>query len=139
MASTKVLTMYQESHFLLHPFHHFFLSLPPPNPGTASTGIIFPFTYMCTQYLHHIHRPRALFYLLPPPTGTNPPRQNLFCPPVLWFCKRKKWHLCLFKIATQGVFLWHIHVYMYYNPNWFMSSIFLFSTIVCFLWWFQQA
>jgi hypothetical protein len=24
-------------------------------------------------------------------------------------CKRKKWHFCLSKIATQGVSLWHFH------------------------------
>jgi hypothetical protein len=42
----------------------------------------------------------------------------------------------LFKIATQGVFLWHFHVYMYYSPNWFIS-IFLLSTLVPFLWLFQ--
>jgi hypothetical protein len=28
--------------------------------------------------------------------------------------KRKKWHFCLFKIATEGVSLWHLHIYMYY-------------------------
>jgi hypothetical protein len=44
----------------------------------------------------------------------------------------------LFKIATQGVSLWHFHVYIYYNPNWFISTIFLLSTLVPFLWWFQQ-
>jgi hypothetical protein len=44
----------------------------------------------------------------------------------------------LFKIATQRVSMWHFHVYMYYNPNWFISSIFLLSTLVSFLWWFQQ-
>jgi hypothetical protein len=31
----------------------------------------------------------------------------------------------LFMVATQGVSLWHFHVYMYYNPHWFISSIFL--------------
>jgi hypothetical protein len=45
----------------------------------------------------------------------------------------------LFKIATQGVSLRHFHVYMYYNLNWFISPIFLLSTLVPFLWWFQQA
>jgi hypothetical protein len=44
----------------------------------------------------------------------------------------------LFKIATQGVSLWHFHVNMYYNLNWFISSIFLLSTLVPFLWWLQQ-
>jgi hypothetical protein len=36
----------------------------------------------------------------------------------------------LFKIATQGVSLWQVHVYMYYNLNWFISSIFLLSTLL---------
>jgi hypothetical protein len=44
----------------------------------------------------------------------------------------------LFKIATQGVFLWHFHVCMYCTPNWFISSIFLLSALDPFLWWFQQ-
>jgi hypothetical protein len=67
--------------------------------------------------------------------------QDLFLLLVLWFCrrkknKRKKWHFCLFKIkiATQGVSLWQFHVYMYYNPSWFISCIFLHSTLVPFLW-----
>jgi hypothetical protein len=34
---------------------------------------------MFTQYLHHIHPPSPLSYLLLPPTGTN-----LFLP--IWFC-----------------------------------------------------
>jgi hypothetical protein len=66
------------------------------------------------------------------------PRQDLFCLLVLWFCKRKKkCHYFLFKIALQGVSLWHFHVRMYYNPNWFISSILLLFTLVPF-WWFQQ-
>jgi hypothetical protein len=44
----------------------------------------------------------------------------------------------LFKIAIQGISLWHFHVYMYYNLNWFIPSIFLLSILVPFLWWFQQ-
>jgi hypothetical protein len=44
----------------------------------------------------------------------------------------------MFKIAIQGVLLWHIHVCMYYNLNWFILSIFLLSTLVPFLRWFQQ-
>jgi hypothetical protein len=44
----------------------------------------------------------------------------------------------LLKIALQGIFLWHFHVHMYYNLNWFISSIFLLSPLVTFLWWFQQ-
>jgi hypothetical protein len=44
----------------------------------------------------------------------------------------------LFKIPIQSVSLWHFHAYMYYNPNWFIPFIFLFSTLVPFLWWFHQ-
>jgi hypothetical protein len=28
-------------------------------------------------------------------------------------------------------------IYMHYKPNWFISSTFLHSTLVPFLWWFQ--
>jgi hypothetical protein len=66
------------------------------------------------------------------------PRQDLFCPLVLWFVNEKNSHFCLFKIATQGVSLCHFHVYMYYSSSWFISSIFHLSTLVPFLWWFQQ-
>jgi hypothetical protein len=36
-------------------------------------------------------------FLTPSPSHRcQPPKQDLFCPPVLWFCKRKKWHfVCL--------------------------------------------
>jgi hypothetical protein len=50
----------------------------------------------------------------------------------------KKRHFCLHKIALQGISLWHFHVYMYYNLNWFIPSIFLLFTLVLLLWWFQQ-
>jgi hypothetical protein len=33
-------------------------------------------------------------------------------------------------MATQGVSLWHFHVYMYYSLIWFIPSIFLLSTLV---------
>jgi hypothetical protein len=73
--------------------------LPFPIPGTVATAIIFPFVYICTQYLYYIHPPTPFPHILPLPTGTNYPRQDLFCPTVLWFCKRKKLTF-LFKIAT---------------------------------------
>jgi hypothetical protein len=72
------------------------------------------------------------------------PVQDLFHPPVLWFCRRKKrkrktWYFSLFeiKVTTQRVSLWYFHVYMYFNPNWFISSSFLHSALVPFLGWFQ--
>jgi hypothetical protein len=33
----------------------YILPLPTPIPGIVSKGIIFPFTYIYTQYLYHIH------------------------------------------------------------------------------------
>jgi hypothetical protein len=84
------------------------------------------------------YSPSYIFYMSSPSHWYQLPRQDLFCLPVLslYF---KKWHFCLFKIAIQGVsFLWHFYVYMYYNLSWFIPSSFLFSTLVPFLWWFQQ-
>jgi hypothetical protein len=78
-----------------------------------------------------------------PPTVTKPCRQDLFCPSVLWFCirkkekKKEKWHFYLFKIATQGVSLWHFHVYMYYSLIGVISYVFFLSTLIPFLLWFQ--
>jgi hypothetical protein len=43
----------------------------------------------------------------------------------------------LFKIATHRISLWHFHVYRNYCPIWFISSVFLLSTLVPFLWLFQ--
>jgi hypothetical protein len=60
----------------------FFLSLLPL-PGTVSTDIIFPFTYIFTKYLHYTHPPTPFPHLLSPPTSINPLSQDLFCPPVL--------------------------------------------------------
>jgi hypothetical protein len=44
------------------------LLYPPPIPGIIPTGIVFAFTYMCTQYLHHIHllhsfKNRVIYYI----------------------------------------------------------------------------
>jgi hypothetical protein len=46
-------------------------------------------------------------------------------------------HLCSLNITIQGVSLWHFHVYMCCNLNWFIPSIFLLSILVLFIWWFQ--
>jgi hypothetical protein len=59
------------------PFYHCSLFLPPAIPGIVSVGIIFAFTYKCTQYLYHIHPPTHFPHFLPLPTGINPPWQDL--------------------------------------------------------------
>jgi hypothetical protein len=73
-----------------------------------------------------------------PHTGTNFPDRT--CSDLLFsnLVKEKKWNFCLFKIAIHRVPLWHFQVYMYHNPNFFISSIFLLSTLVPFLWQLQQ-
>jgi hypothetical protein len=48
------------------PFPHFI-------PGIVSKGLIFPFTYLCTQYLNCIHPPTPFPHLLPPSAGNNTP------------------------------------------------------------------
>jgi hypothetical protein len=100
-----------------------FFMFPPPVPRIVSTGLIFPFSYMST-YFHHIHLLHP-FLMSPAHTGTNP-QTGLVLPscPLFW---RKTF---LFKVAVQWVSLWHFRVYVYYNPNWFIPSIFLLSTLV---------
>jgi hypothetical protein len=72
VAVTKVLTICQIYHTWIHALHHSSLSSTPPIHVIISTGIIFPFTYMCTQYLYYIHSPTPFSHILPFPTGTNP-------------------------------------------------------------------
>jgi hypothetical protein len=66
----------------------------PATSGIVLTGIIFTLTYTYTEYLHHIHIYTPFSATFPPPTGTNTPphtsRQDLLCPPVLQFYRRKK-------------------------------------------------
>jgi hypothetical protein len=74
--------------------------------------------------------------LSPPPTSpTSTDTSDRTCSTLLFsdFVKEKKWYFCLLMVATQGVSLWHFHVYMYYNLNGFIASIFLLSTLVSFL------
>jgi hypothetical protein len=62
-------------------FIHEYIKLPPYSPPT-------PFPYSLT-----------------PPTGANPPTGPIYLP-VLHFWKKNQF--CLFKIAIQGVSLWHL-------------------------------
>jgi hypothetical protein len=65
---------------------------PPllPFPGIVLTSIIFPFTYICAQYLHYVHSPSPFPLFFSPLTDTNTSRQDLLHSPVLQFCIRKK-------------------------------------------------
>jgi hypothetical protein len=42
----------------------------PPSLEEFQKVSFFPFTYMCTQFLHHIYLPTPFPLILPPPTGT---------------------------------------------------------------------
>jgi hypothetical protein len=77
---------------------------------------------MCTQYLHHIHPPVPLSPHPPclPLVSTSPDRT---CSALLFS------NFVKIKIVIQGVSLWHFNVCMYYTLNWYISSIFLFSTL----------
>jgi hypothetical protein len=60
----KVLTIYQIYHTWTHHLHHSpFSSFSIL--GAVSSGLIFPFTYTCTQYLYHIHPPTPFPTSLP--------------------------------------------------------------------------
>jgi hypothetical protein len=98
------------------PLSFFFIS-PPPIPGVVSTGLIFPFTYMSTQYLQHIHPHTPFPYILSPPTGTKL-QTGLVLPSVLNFCKKNDICVCLG--CYTRCFTVTFHVYMYYNLNWFV-------------------
>jgi hypothetical protein len=109
----------------IHPLHHSSLS-PHPYSWNSFNRYHFPiYVYMCTQYLRHTHSPIPFPHTLVL-TTLHPCR---ICSALLFsnFVKaKKKWYFCSFKIATQGVSLWHFHVYLYYSPIRFISSLFLF-------------
>jgi hypothetical protein len=76
--------------YLNSPLPPLFFIAPPPIPQIVSTGLIFQFTCICTQYLDYIYPLTPFSHLLPPlPTGTNSLRQDLFHPSILWVCKVK--------------------------------------------------
>jgi hypothetical protein len=137
---TKVLTIYQIYHNWTHLHHH--SSLSSSHSWNSFNRSHFSFTFMCTQYLHHIHLPSPFPHLLPlPSVPTPPPQAGPILPSFSLILykkkKKKKLFFCLFEIATQGVFLWHFHVYMYYSTICFISSIILLFTLVPFLLLFQ--
>jgi hypothetical protein len=100
---TKVPATCEIYHTWIHLFHHSPLSSSPPPIPDSFNRSHFPITYMCTQYLHHIHPPTPFPLLFSLPTGTNPPssphRHGLFHPPILQLVKEKNDIFCSFKIA----------------------------------------
>jgi hypothetical protein len=133
VAFTKVLTTYQIYHTWIYLLHHSPLSLLPSwNSFNRCHCSIYIHVYTVfaiysSSYSFPTSSLCSCWYFPPHQTGPVSPSCSLILQ------KKNKWHFWLFKITTQGVSLWHFHVYMYYNPNWFISSIFLLSTLVPFL------
>jgi hypothetical protein len=125
VAFRKVLTMYQTCLAWIDPSR--ILSYPlSPIPGIVSKGIIFNLHIRVRVFALYLLSHTLLWTSFPHPLESTPPART--CSTFLFshFVKERKNYFCFIKIATQRVSLWHFVVYMYYNPNWFMSSIFLF-------------
>jgi hypothetical protein len=91
---------------------------------------------MCSQYLYNIHPPNSL-----PTSPISPLVPTPQAGPVLPSYSRK-WHFCLFKIAIQGVSLWHFRTYvlepelahlLYFSPFYLSPLLMLISTGLKFL------
>jgi hypothetical protein len=130
---TKVLTIY---HSLIHSLHQSPLSSLSPHSWNIFNRSHFSIFIHENTIFPPYSPPFPFPYKLPIPLVLFP-GQDLFYLPALCFWKNI---FCLFKVFIQGVSLWYFHVYMYYNPNWFIPFIFLFllSILIPFLWWFQQ-
>jgi hypothetical protein len=123
----KSFMMSQIYHTWIHPLHH---SPLPPHLHSWNSFSIFIHVYIVFTLYSPSH---TLSHLIPPSHQYQPSQAGPVLPScslILWTFL--KWHLYLFKIATQGVCLWHFHAYIYYNLNWFIS-VFLLSTLVPFL------
>jgi hypothetical protein len=55
------------------------LDPPPSIHRIISTGLIFPFTYMCTQYFYHINPPYHFLTSSPLPLVPTPQKRLQFC------------------------------------------------------------
>jgi hypothetical protein len=88
---TNFLTIYQIFHTWIHSLHCSPL-FTSPIPGVVSIHIIYPFTYMCTQYLYSICT-TPFPHLLPTSHSYQPCRKDLCHPHVLLF------FFCLFICA----------------------------------------
>jgi hypothetical protein len=72
VAFTKVFTIYQIYHTCIQPLHN---SLPPFLEQFRHI-LFFLFTYMCTQYLPHIHPPSHYPHFLPLSPAPTPPERT---------------------------------------------------------------
>jgi hypothetical protein len=130
VAFIKALIIYQIYHIWIHLLHHSSLFPPFPIPKIVAIIILFHF-YTCAHSIVLYSPSQTISPPLPPSHWYQ------HHPLLLDFVKEQKRDFYLFKITIQGVPLWHFHVHMYCSTNWFIS-IFLLSSLVPFLWWFQE-
>jgi hypothetical protein len=138
VAFIKVLTIYQIYPTWIHPLHFSPLS-PLPHSWSSFSRSQFSHLHTCVHSICTVFTLLHSFPTSSPSTGINPPPSaQSTCPSCsLIVYKKQKWCFCFLKIAIQRVFLWHFHVFMYYNPNWLISCIFLLSVLLPLLCWFQ--
>jgi hypothetical protein len=115
-----------------------------PNSWSSFNSYHFCIYLHVYSFLHCIHPPTPFPHHLP---NTQRPTfshwAGLLHPPVLWFCRIKKrkdktkkndilavWD----KVSYTGSFLVIFPCIYVFNHNWFISSNFLHSTLVPFLW-----
>jgi hypothetical protein len=116
---TKVLTIY---HILIHPLHH-----SPLSPSCYSWDSFnrSRFSIFIHEYIIFLlHSSSYILSLYPTPSHWYLLLERTYY--TFLFSIFEKRYFCLLKIAIQGVSLWHFHVCMYYNPYWFIISVFLF-------------
>jgi hypothetical protein len=98
-------------HTWVYTLHHVPLSTLPHSCFKRFHFSIYMYVYM----VFALHSPSQTLSSPPPHTHTlvrTPTGRT--CSALLFsnFVKRKKWHFCLFKVATQGVSLQHFQEYM---------------------------
>jgi hypothetical protein len=77
------------------------------------------------------YSPSFTLSLYPSPTHWyKPSRQELLCLPVLHFCEKNDIFVCLRQLYREFL----SDIFKYYNPKWFIPSIFLLSMLVPLLW-----
>jgi hypothetical protein len=131
---TKVLTIYCS---LIHPLH--LLYLPSPISEIISAGLIFFHLHTCVHNISTIFTFLYLFPYSPPLTDTNHPDRTYFTFLICVF-EKKMTFLFVWNSSIWCFILTYIHciLRMYYNLSWFIPSSPLLSTLLPFLWWFQQ-
>jgi hypothetical protein len=85
MAFTQVLTCVNISHLNSSPLPPSFIPSPITDFWSNFNRYHFSSTNMCKHFLYRILHPTPLIG-----SSSPPHRQDLFCPPVLWFCRRKR-------------------------------------------------